>query len=348
MRSSPPARPAPRWRPRSSGSAASRASTARRCRAHLVTATGPIMLLDVGANVDSDAENLVHFAVMGAIFAEHVLKVPHPRIGLLNIGEEIEKGDALAREAHGRCWPRRPQLRRERRGHDMVAHVADVVVCDGFVGNVVIKFFEGLTSYIFRVAARGPAAGPVAPIALLALKPGFDRLKAPLRLRALRRGAAAGRAGREHRHPWPRRATMMEHAMRVASESAEARIPGSDRRVEPRAPGPGPPRRAAARIAARLHRERDREPRPAPAAARARRARPGRVWLARRLAHAGAVRGRVPARTGGCGARAAGRREERAGDGAGACRDRSFDGVLEHRAELDAGSPPKRRSDPCP
>ena len=64
---------------------------------HLVTATGPIMLLDVGANVDSDATNLVHFAVMGSIYAEHVLKVPRPRIGLLNIGEEEEKGHALTR-----------------------------------------------------------------------------------------------------------------------------------------------------------------------------------------------------------------------------------------------------------
>src|ERR671918_703859 len=68
--------------------------------AHMVTATGPVMLLDVGANVDSSPDNLVQFAAMGAIFAEHVLKVSNPRIGLLNIGEEVEKGDALAREAH--------------------------------------------------------------------------------------------------------------------------------------------------------------------------------------------------------------------------------------------------------
>src|SRR5574338_1259610 len=68
--------------------------------AHMVTASGPIMLLDVGANVDSDAANLVQFAAMGAIFAERVLKVNRPRVGLLNIGEEAEKGDALTREAN--------------------------------------------------------------------------------------------------------------------------------------------------------------------------------------------------------------------------------------------------------
>ena len=82
--------------------------------AHLVTATGPIMILDVGANVDSDATNLVHFAVMGSIYAEQVLKVPRPRIGLLNIGEEVEKGNALAREAYRRIRERGPQLRRQR------------------------------------------------------------------------------------------------------------------------------------------------------------------------------------------------------------------------------------------
>ena len=84
--------------------------------AHMVTATGPIMLLDVGANVDSDASNLVQFAAMGAIFAERVLHVPNPRIGLLNIGEEVEKGDALARATYERLGLRRPQLRRQRRG----------------------------------------------------------------------------------------------------------------------------------------------------------------------------------------------------------------------------------------
>jgi len=63
----------------------------------IVTASGPILILDVGANVDSEPSNLVHYAVMGSIYSEHVLKVPRPRVGLLNIGEEAEKGDALAR-----------------------------------------------------------------------------------------------------------------------------------------------------------------------------------------------------------------------------------------------------------
>ena len=136
------------------------------------------MLLDVGANVDSDPENLVQFAAMGAIFAEHVLHVSDSQIGLLNIGEESEKGDSLAREAHAKLAALDLHFVGNVEAHDMIAHRADVVVCDGFVGNVVIKFFQGLTSYIFRALRDDLQQGPLAPLALLALKPGFDRLRA--------------------------------------------------------------------------------------------------------------------------------------------------------------------------
>ena len=110
--------------------------------AHMITPTGPVMLLDVGANVDSDAENLVQFAAMGAIFAEQVLHVANPRIGLLNIGEESEKGHAMAREAYEKLSDADLNFVGNVEANDMVAHAADVVVCDGFVGNVLLKFYE--------------------------------------------------------------------------------------------------------------------------------------------------------------------------------------------------------------
>jgi glycerol-3-phosphate acyltransferase PlsX len=193
--------------------------------AHLVTATGPIMVLDVGANVDSDATNLVHFAVMGSIYAEHVLHVPRPRIGLLNIGEEVEKGNALARETHGLMTGADLNFVGNVEGNDMVAHVADVVICDGFVGNVVIKFFEGLTSYIFRSLRTDLQQGPVAPLALLALKPGFDRLKHRFDYERYGGAPLLGVRGVSIVTHGRARARMVEHAMRVASEAAEAKIP---------------------------------------------------------------------------------------------------------------------------
>jgi len=193
--------------------------------AHLVTATGPIMLLDVGANLDSDATNLVHYAVMGSIYAEHVLKVTRPRIGLLNIGEEEEKGDALAREANGRMRQLDLNFVGNVEGNDLFEHVADVVVCDGFVGNVVIKFFEGLTSYIFRSLRTDLQQGSIAPLALLALKPGFDRLKHRFDYERYGGAPLLGVRGVSIVTHGRAKARMIEHAIRVASEASAERVP---------------------------------------------------------------------------------------------------------------------------
>ncbi len=107
-------------------------------------ATGRTVLLDVGANVDCKPHNLVQFAVMGAVYAEKVLGVPRPRVGLLSVGGEDCKGNELTLATL-------PLLRQAGlnfvgnvEGHDVFAGTADVVVCDGFVGNVVLKASEGL------------------------------------------------------------------------------------------------------------------------------------------------------------------------------------------------------------
>ncbi len=223
--------------------------------AHMVTATGPVMLLDVGANVDSEAENLVQFAAMGAIFAEHVLHVSNPRIGLLNIGEESEKGDSLAREAHEKLSQADLHFVGNVEAHDMIAHRADVVVCDGFVGNVVIKFFEGITSFIFRAVREDLQQGPIAPIALLALKPGFNRLKARFDYESYGGAALLGVKGVSIVTHGRARARMIENAIRVGSESANARVPeliAEWTREHPALVHRG----VRSRIAARLHRER--------------------------------------------------------------------------------------------
>jgi glycerol-3-phosphate acyltransferase PlsX len=223
--------------------------------AHMVTATGPVMLLDVGANVDSDPENLVQFAAMGAIFAEHVLHVPNPRIGLLNIGEEVEKGDELAREAHAKLASLDLHFVGNVEPHDLIGHRADVIVCDGFVGNVVIKFFEGITSFIFRALREDLQQGPIAPLALLALKPGFDRMKARFDYERYGGAPLLGVRGVSIVTHGRARARMIEHAIRVASESAHARVPeliAQWTREHPALVHRG----VRSRIAARLHRER--------------------------------------------------------------------------------------------
>ena len=104
----------------------------------------PSLLLDVGANVDCDPDNLVQFAMMGHMYAKTILKIPNPRIGLLSIGEEDMKGNALTRDTL-------PLLRAQRginfignvEGRDLFNGHSDVAVCDGFVGNVALKAIEG-------------------------------------------------------------------------------------------------------------------------------------------------------------------------------------------------------------
>ena len=114
------------------------------------TGNQPVLVLDGGANVDCSARELVGFAYLGTVYMRDVLQRPSPTVGLLNVGEEEEKGNAITREAH-KLLKRSPRLHYigSIEGRDIVAGhhkygVVDVVVCDGFVGNVVLKFYESV------------------------------------------------------------------------------------------------------------------------------------------------------------------------------------------------------------
>jgi len=130
------------------------------------TVTGsPSLLLDVGANVDCDPDNLVQFAVMGNMYARNVLRIGHPRVGLLSIGEEDSKGNQLTRDTI-------PLLRAlsaidfigNIEGRDLFNGRADVAVCDGFVGNIALKTSEGvakLVSTLLREALKSTVTSQV-------------------------------------------------------------------------------------------------------------------------------------------------------------------------------------------
>jgi glycerol-3-phosphate acyltransferase PlsX len=132
----------------------------------LPTVTGtPSLLLDVGANVDCDPDNLVQFAVMGQIYARNVLHIPFPRVGLLSIGEEDSKGNQLTHDTL-------PLLRAltgmnflgNVEGRDLFTGHVDVTVCDGFVGNVALKSIEGaakLFSVLLREALKSTVTSQV-------------------------------------------------------------------------------------------------------------------------------------------------------------------------------------------
>lgn len=139
----------------------------------LPTLTGrPTLLLDIGANADCKPAMLDQFAVMGAAYAERVLGVVRPRVGLLSIGEESGKGNALTREAHALLRRHAPHRTfafiGNVEGKDLYAGVADVVVCDGFTGNVVLKTSEGLAAALLTMVQDACAAVTPPPAAVLA------------------------------------------------------------------------------------------------------------------------------------------------------------------------------------
>jgi len=107
------------------------------------TLRGPSVLIDAGANADARPEHLLQFGHMGAVFAEEILGIPEPEVRLLSIGEEAEKGSQLALEAHELLRASSLRFRGNTEGRTILHGDADVVVADGFTGNVALKTLEG-------------------------------------------------------------------------------------------------------------------------------------------------------------------------------------------------------------
>jgi phosphate acyltransferase len=117
------------------------------------TLKGPCVLIDVGANVNPKPEHLFQYGVMGSIFARHILQRQQPTIGLMNVGSEEQKGHDLAKDTHAlfNNSPLQGQFVGNVEGRDIHRGAADVVVCDGFVGNVVLKTSEGVFEFTLKI-----------------------------------------------------------------------------------------------------------------------------------------------------------------------------------------------------
>src|SRR5215831_9556231 len=120
------------------------------------TLRGPCVLIDVGANVNPKPEHLFQYGVMGSIFAKYILQRPKPTIGLMNVGSEEQKGHDLAKDTNAlfNASPLREQFVGNVEGRDIQKGAADVVVCDGFVGNVVLKTSEGVFEFTMKMVAQ--------------------------------------------------------------------------------------------------------------------------------------------------------------------------------------------------
>ncbi|MBW3553791.1 MAG: phosphate acyltransferase PlsX [Gemmatimonadetes bacterium] len=120
----------------------------------LPTASGPVVMLDAGANVDCKPAHLVQFARLGVVYAHDVLGRESPRVGLLNIGEEPEKGNELSVETHRLLTESDIRFVGNVEGREVITGACDVLVTDGFTGNVLLKFYESVAGFVFGLLRK--------------------------------------------------------------------------------------------------------------------------------------------------------------------------------------------------
>ena len=138
---------------------------------------GHFLLIDCGANVDCKPEYLQQFGVMGAAYMKGVMGIEEPRVGLINIGAESEKGNALVKETFPLMEKAPYNFIGNVEARDITADQADVLVCDGFTGNVVMKFMEGVAGTLMGIIKKEMMADLRGKIAGLIAKPAFRRVK---------------------------------------------------------------------------------------------------------------------------------------------------------------------------
>jgi len=141
------------------------------------TMKGPGVVLDVGANVNSKAKDLLQFAVMGHIYMEKIMNRTSPRIGLLNIGVEETKGDEVSVEANRLLRQSSLNFVGNLEGRDILKGKADVIVCDGFVGNILLKFGEGIAEEFMNLFRDEILKYPFRKMAVTLLRGAFKDIK---------------------------------------------------------------------------------------------------------------------------------------------------------------------------
>ena len=138
--------------------------------------TSKTLFLDVGANTDCKAENLFQFAIMGDAYAKEIMKISKPRLALLSNGEDECKGNELTKEAH-QLMKQIPSFVGNAEGRDIFNGEVDVLVCDGFDGNVILKACEGVATAIIHILKNEIKQSLISKIGALLMKPSFKRLK---------------------------------------------------------------------------------------------------------------------------------------------------------------------------
>lgn len=143
----------------------------------LPTLGTPTLLIDVGANIDPKPIHLYQYALMGDVYFRYILRKTRPSVGILNIGEEESKGTDYIKEAHQLLNKSRLHFIGNVEGRDIFGGTVDIVVCDGFVGNVVLKVSESIAGVIGKLLKAQLKKNPMTMLGALLAKPAFDALK---------------------------------------------------------------------------------------------------------------------------------------------------------------------------
>jgi glycerol-3-phosphate acyltransferase PlsX len=181
-------------------------------------------VLDIGANTDCKPEYLVQFALMGSVYAERVLGITNPRVALLSNGEEEGKGTMIVRDAYAMLKESNLNFVGNAEGKDVPAGLADVIVSDGFAGNVVIKLSEGVATFLMQIIEEEVRKKPLAMLGVLLAKPAFREVKRRLDYAEYGGGPLLGVDGVVIVGHGRSNAKAIKNAIRVAKQAIEGRM----------------------------------------------------------------------------------------------------------------------------
>lgn len=190
----------------------------------LPTLKGGKLMLDVGANPDASPEHLVQYALMGSIYAEKILGIKNPRVGLLNIGAEETKGNQLALASYPLLKDAPINFVGNIEGRYVPYGQADVVVCEAFVGNVMLKTMEGLSGALFQLIKEKITANLIRKLGAAAVKPGLKEIAQMMDYAEYGGAPLLGVNGISIICHGSSKAKAIFNAIRVAQECVEARF----------------------------------------------------------------------------------------------------------------------------
>ena len=192
----------------------------------LPTMKDPVVIIDAGANSNCTPDMLFQFAVMGTIFSKYVLGIDEPRVGVLNIGEEAGKGNELAQLTYKLLEENQDKLNfiGNIEGREIFSGTCNVIVCDGFVGNVSLKITEGTSLMLFKMLKQEFKTDPLAKIAGLIAKPFMKRIFRKINHEEFGGALLLGVKGITVIAHGSSKAYAIKNAVRVAKEAVESGI----------------------------------------------------------------------------------------------------------------------------